>query len=61
MLGNSLGSETFGHTAPSLSCLWWPGQCMASGLCAPGLLPLRCPRSRVYLELFKEQAAVLAE
>lgn len=27
----------------------------------PGLLPLRCPSSRLYLELFKEQAAVLAE
>lgn len=34
---------------------------MAAGLCAPGLLPLWCPSSRVYLELFKEQAAVLDE
>lgn len=32
MLGSSLGSETFGHAAPSLNCLWDPGQRIAPGL-----------------------------
>lgn len=61
MVGSSLGSKTFGHAAPSLNFLWGPGQCIAPSLCGLGLLPLQCPSSRVYLELFKEQAAVLAE
>ena len=61
MLGGCLGSETFGRAAPSLNCIWGLGPRVAPGLCAAGLLLLRCPSSRVYLELFKEQAAVLAE